>query len=256
LAEPISTQEHILILVNRLACDLAPPLERDGKGARGLHLTLFRVDGETAELEIRLARPSRDANRIVKLFALKLDALAEDFDAGFGFEAARLDVTQADRMPPQQAAIAADPQRDADENLSLLIDHLGSRLGLENVLRVHPNDTHIPERAVVMKPAAQSANWDSDAPMRPLLMLPCAEPADVMAMVPEGPPLQFRWRGVAYHVANAEGPERLRPEWWRDEKSRTRDYYTVEDEDGRRFWLYRDGPYGAEARWFVHGVYA
>lgn len=257
LAEPISLQEHILKLAKKLVVDLAPILERDGKGARGLQLTLFRVDGETTELDIRLARPSRDAERIVKLFALKLDALAEDFDAGFGFEAGRLDVTQADRMKPQQAAIAADPERDAEERLSLLIDHLGSRLGLENVLRAQPCDTHIPERAFVMKPAAQVSAWDEDdVPMRPLLMLPCAEPAEVTAMVPEGPPRQFRWRGVQYEVAHAEGPERIRPEWWRDSQSRTRDYYTVEDEDGRRFWLYRDGAYGADPRWFVHGVYA
>jgi protein ImuB len=257
LAEPISAQEHILKLAKRLAADLAPALERDGKGARDLHLTLFRVDGETTELSIRLARPSRDADRIVTLFALKLDALAEEFDAGFGFEAGRLDVTQADRMPPQQDAIAADPERDADEKLSLLIDHLGSRLGLENVMRAHPRDTHIPERAFVMRPAAQTSAWDEEAvPMRPLLMLPYAEPAEVTAVIPEGPPLQFRWRGVHYQATNAEGPERIRSEWWRDAESRTRDYYTVEDEDGRRFWLYRDGSYGADARWFVHGVYA
>lgn len=257
LAEPIAAQEHILKLAKKLARDLTPALERDGKGIRALHLTLFRVDGETTELDIRLARPSRDAERIVKLFSLKLDALAKDFDAGFGFEAARLDVTQVDRMAPQQAAIAANPERDADEKLSLLIDHLGSRLGLENVLRMQPRDTHIPERAFVMKPAAHASAWDDeDVPMRPLLMLPCAEPAEVTAVVPEGPPLQFRWRGVAYEVAHAEGPERIRPEWWRDAKSRARDYYTVEDEDGRRFWLYRDGPYGADTRWFVHGVYA
>lgn len=257
LAEPISSQAHILTLAKKLISDLASTLERDGKGARGLHLTLFRVDGETAELSIRLARPLRDAERIVKLFALKLDALAEAFDAGFGFEAARLDVTHADRMPPQQAAIAADPERNAEEKLSLLIDRLGSRLGLENVLQARSCDTHIPERAFAMKPAAQASAWDEDnIPMRPLLMLPCAEPAEVTAVVPEGPPLQFRWRGVPYQVAHAEGPERIRPEWWRDGKSRTRDYYTVEDEEGRRFWLYRDGAYGANERWFVHGVYA
>jgi protein ImuB len=257
LAEPISVQEHILKLAKKLAADLAPALERDGKGARAMHLTLFRVDGETTELSIRLARPSRDANYIVKLFSLKLDAVAEDYDAGFGFEAARLDVTQADRMAPQQTAIAADPECGAEEKLSLLIDHLGSRLGLENVLRAHPCDTHIPERAFMMKPVAQGSAWnEEDIPMRPLLMLPCAEPAEVTAVVPEGPPLQFRWRGVPYQVAHAEGPERIRPEWWRDAKARTRDYYTVEDEEGRRFWLYRDGPYGADAKWFVHGVYA
>ncbi len=256
LAEPISAQEHVLTLAKRLAEELAPPLERDGKGGRALTLTLFRVDGETAEFSIRLAWPSRDAMRIMKLFSLKLEALAEDYDAGFGFEAARLDVTQADRMPPRQAAIAPDPDSDSDTKLSLLIDHLGSRLGLENVLRAHPCDTHIPERAVVLKPPEQVSAWDEkDIPMRPLLMLPCAEPADVTAVVPEGPPRQFRWRGVQYQVANAEGPERIRPEWWREAESRTRDYYTVEDKDGRRFWLYRDGRYGADARWFVHGVY-
>jgi protein ImuB len=257
LAEPISAQEHVLALAKKLAEDLAPTVERDGKGARALTLTLFRVDGETAGFSIRLARPSRDATHIVKLFSLKLEALAEDYDVGFGFEAARLDVTQADRMPPRQAAIAADPDSDSDAKLSLLIDHLGSRLGLENVLRAHPRNTHIPERAVVLKPAAQYAAWEDQAvPMRPLLMLPCAEPANVTALVPEGPPRQFRWRGVQYQVANAEGPERIRPDWWREAESRTRDYYTVEDENGRRFWLYRDGPYGADARWFVHGVYA
>jgi protein ImuB len=257
LAEPISVQEHILKLAKKLAVDLMPALERDGKGARALHLTLFRVDGETTELDLRLARPSRDAERIVKLFSLKLDALVEDFNAGFGFEAARLDVMQADRMPPQQAAIAADPERDVDEKLSLLIDHLGSRLGLENVLRVHPCDTHIPERAFVLKPAAQASAWDEEEiPMRPLLMLPCAEPAEVTAVVPEGPPLQFRWRGVPYQVAHAEGPERIRPEWWRGGNANTRDYYIVEDNEGRRFWLYRDGPSRLGVPWFVHGVYA
>ena len=257
LFEPISAQDHILKLTQKLFADVTPVLERDGKGASGLHLTLYRVDGEIAELSIRLARPSRDAMHVVKLFALKLDTLTEEFDAGFGFEAARLDVTQADRILPRQTDIAADPERDSEEKLSLLIDHLGSRLGLENVLRAHPNDTHIPERAFVMKPAAQIGDWaNADLPMRPLLMLPCAEPADVMAVVPEGPPRQFRWRGVPYQVAHAEGPERIRPEWWRDCESRTRDYYTVEDEIGRRFWLYRDGAYGADAKWFVHRVYA
>jgi protein ImuB len=256
LAEPISAQEHILTLAAKLAADLAPSLERDGKGAQALRLTLFRVDGETTELSIRLARPSRDAAHIVKLLALKLDALAEEYDAGFGFEAARLDVTETGVMRLAQSGLAADPHTESEARLSLLIDHLGSRLGLENVQRAHSRDTHIPERAFVMKPSSQSAaSDDDDIPLRPLLMLPCAEPADVTAMVPEGPPLQFRWRGVHYQVANAEGPERIRGEWWR-EPDRARDYYTVEDDAGRRFWLYRDGPYGAHAKWFVHGVYA
>ena len=39
----------------------------------------------------------------------------------------------------------------------------------------------------------------------------------------------------------------------------TRDYYLVESDRGRRFWLYREGLYERETtapRWFVHGLFA
>ena len=92
-----------------------------------------------------------------------------------------------------------------------------------------------------------------------------------MALIPDGPPRRFRWRGVTYEVAGSQGPERIGAEWWRKPSNRhagerssergqpTRDYYLVEDADGHRFWLYREGLYGREtapARWFVHGLFA
>ena len=80
------------------------------------------------------------------------------------------------------------------------------------------------------------------------------------AIVPEAPPRRFRWRGVMHGVTKAPGPERIAGEWWRSSKTLpTRDYYLVEDEAGRRFWLYREGLYGRETatpRWFVHGLFA
>ena len=93
---------------------------------------------------------------------------------------------------------------------------------------------------------------------RPLMMLPRPEAADVVALVPEGPPRQFRWRGVLHQVADSEGPERIAPEWWRRKEEATRDYYIVEDTAGRRFWLFRAGLYDRETdapQWFVHGVF-
>ena len=92
--------------------------------------------------------------------------------------------------------------------------------------------------------------------------------------MPEGPPIQFHWRRVLYRVAAAEGPERIAPEWWWEsfgplalecedggdgsEAAATRDYFRVEDFDGRRFWLFRQGLYGTqtEPRWFLHGLFA
>jgi protein ImuB len=63
---------------------------------------------------------------------------------------------------------------------------------------------------------------------------------------------------VVHNVARAEGPERIAGEWWRAPSQRTRDYYRVEDTDGRRFWLFRQGLYGADEppRWFIHGLFA
>jgi protein ImuB len=92
---------------------------------------------------------------------------------------------------------------------------------------------------------------------RPLRLFAPAQPIEAMAAVPDGPPLRFRWRRVLREVARAEGPERIAPDWLRAPDTSTRDYYRVEDNEGRRYWLYRQGFYGAEApRWFLHGLFA
>lgn len=81
-----------------------------------------------------------------------------------------------------------------------------------------------------------------------------------MAEVPDGPPVRFVWRRVRHRVRRCEGPERIAPEWWRgsERMRRPRDYYAVEDDDGRRFWLFREGVYGEAGkpapRWFLHGL--
>ncbi|MBO6756717.1 MAG: DNA polymerase Y family protein [Roseibium sp.] len=103
--------------------------------------------------------------------------------------------------------------------------------------------------------------------VRPLRLIDPAEPVEAVAVVPEGPPLRFRWRRVLYKVARSEGPERIAPPWWvgapdappPDQTAVTRDYFRIEDEDGRRFWLYREGLYARETtqpRWYMQGVFA
>jgi protein ImuB len=89
-------------------------------------------------------------------------------------------------------------------------------------------------------------------------MLAAPEPIEVMAEIPEGPPRHFRWRKMLYQIARAEGPERIAPEWWRDCRAHTRDYYRVEDTQGRRFWLFCDGLYTRDEalpRWFIQGMF-
>jgi protein ImuB len=98
-------------------------------------------------------------------------------------------------------------------------------------------------------------------PARPLTLFEHPQLIEVLAEVPDSPPLRFRWRRVLHEVRLAEGPERIAPEWWRtgNNAPATRDYYRVEDAQGHRFWIFREGLYedsNARPRWFLHGLFA
>jgi protein ImuB len=294
LLKPIITQEAVVALASRLMQALVRVLVRDGAGARTLKLSLYRVDGEVKTLHIGLTLPTRSAAHVARLIELKLDAAAATDDAGFGFEAVGLAITRAEPMPARQVELpSAAGDADRTERCAALVDTLRQRLGPQRVRRFAAVASHLPERAEVLLPVESFQSVTQSAPLpseedekqsRPLLLLPHAEPADdVAALVPDGPPRRFSWRGVTYEVKGAQGSERIAGEWWRapppsarpreggdpdlDSHFRrnerrhvlTRDYYLVEDSAGQRFWIFREGLYEREttsARWFVHGLFA
>ena len=154
------------------------------------------------------------------------------------------------------AQLALEGKAPAEDDLALLVDRLAARLGPRAVSRPLLMESHWPERAVRFVPPLERA---VNAPLRaerPVRFLRRPEPVDAVAPVPDDPPLMFRWRKIMHRVRRADGPERIAGEWWRD-ASEPRDYYRVEDHDGRRFWLYRDGLHRPDrpARWFLHGVF-
>jgi protein ImuB len=146
-----------------------------------------------------------------------------------------------------------------------LVDRLGNRLGFGRVTRLVPRESHLPERAVarlsVTKQAGRGA-WQAVPPrQRPLRLLEPAEPVQATALMPDHPPALFRRGPVLHHITHAEGPERLLPEWWHvavpdADLPSARDYFRVEDAEGRRYWLYREVAAGEAApRWFLHGLF-
>lgn len=268
-AEPIGHEDDIHRTILTLSADLARLLEKQGQGGRRFELGFFRADGAMRRLGIETARPLRDPKIIMRLFRDRLNALADPLDPGFGFDVIRLSVPMAEALDAYEPDF--DGRMDLAEDLAALIEKLGVRLHPSRVMRLHAEDTHIPERAMRYLPAqdgnaALATEWDlwSDAdlpPLRPIRLLDPPEPVEVIAEVPDGPPIRFRWRRVFHVVVKAEGPERLAPEWWRmtgQALPPTRDYYRVENEQGARFWLFRGGLYERETndpRWFVHGLF-
>ncbi len=138
------------------------------------------------------------------------------------------------------------------------------RGGLAAVVQTHPAPhlTSPRKRGEERQMSLQnkvSASGGSYLPHRPLRLLPRPEPIETIASVPDGPPLRFRWRRVLHEIAAIEGPERIAPEWWKNEVALTRDYFRAEDFEGQRFWLFREGLYETEIlapRWFMHGLFA
>jgi protein ImuB len=102
----------------------------------------------------------------------------------------------------------------------------------------------------------------SGKPPRPIRLFDPPEPVEAFWLLPDDPPFRFTWRRRRHRVMRANGPERIADEWWRPESSgevdAIRDYYRVEDEEGRRFWLFRAGLHGGDhmPRWFVHGIFS
>ena len=288
-AEPISSREAIAATARRLLDELAGVLEADSQGARRLELILYRGDGKVERIEIDTSAPAREPSHLMHLLVEPLDAL----DAGFGFDSVALAASLCQPLAPTQLALDPQPsataspaadadaqnlfmQEDGDDEVSRLIDRLGGRLGLANVRCLALFPSHMPERAAVSgvavapitkrpsHPSAQVSHWPA-AKQRPLCLLPRPEAVEAVAMLPDAPPVIFRWRRMVYRVTKAEGPERIAAEWWHaegaaplgGEADSIRDYYRVEDEQGRRFWLYRDAAYHADTSpdWWLHGLF-
>lgn len=277
-AEPIGRAEDIAAATSRLLAALCRQFEQAGVGARQLEIALYRVDGSVDRTSIGTSRPNRDNPKLMKLFEERLGEL----DPGFGVELMILAAPEVEAWSGTQDAL---PDQNAPgiasgvDGMIDLADRLALRLGSENVVRLLSRDSHLPERvqvaaAVSSKPAAAGA-WRRVASLkgaRPTRLLQRPEPVEVTAFVPDDPPSVFHWRRHAHRIVRADGPERIANEWWRPRSDGThppagtlppvRDYYRVEDDDGGRFWLFRDGPYQLAAngqptaRWFLHGFCA
>lgn len=269
--------EVIQLTVRGLLEELRSQLQAREAGTTRLLLRMERSDTTPLELRFALSAPTRDLKHLWSLIRPRL----EKANLGFGVELISITSTRTVRINHRQAEQWRDDQSDASP--SVWMDTMVNRFGSERVVRVRPAESHVPERAVRRIPplvtasraamqsrpntkssselptqphccAAQSSGeqWHL-CPVRPSLLLH-PESALVTSLCPDGPVMNIRWRGIDHAIALSFGPERIEPEWWRG-RAPSRDYFRVQDTQGRWLWLFREHE-GDGGEWFVHGVWA
>jgi protein ImuB len=268
LPEPIATTDDIARATQRLLSRLIERLEHEQRGARRLRLAFYRIDGTVRQLTIGTSRASRDVAALFRLFAEHFDRL----DPGFGIDVVTLEALALNTALPTQSDLVHSglSSTTTATALSDLTDRLANRLGPKAITRPAARQSHVPERAEAWVPVdrLREKPWSVKAPgsatmipgpIRPVRLLRRPEPIEAMALLPDHPPARFRWRGAEVRIGRATGPERLAPEWWRDPtRHATRDYFRVEDVEGRRYWLFREGlaERGEAPVWYLHGLFA
>ncbi len=233
---------------------------------RRLECVLHYEDAGPVVVAVSLSRASRQRRHVAELLRQRLERL----DLSPRVVGLTLVARETSRFRGGQGELFEPREAGDDEVLGCLIDRLAGRLGSEAVVRPELLDDHQPERAyryvsvaeVGCEPGGAGSGPDLavDASLarhgvgnsRPVRLLSEPVPIRAIALVPDGPPTWFSYRGREHVVAQAAGPERLETAWWRGPDVR-RDYFRVTAESGEQFWIFRAVGGGG---WYWHGVFA
>jgi protein ImuB len=252
--EPIVTAKGIEIALEELLNTLCHRLRQEQKGLRSAVFKGYRVDGKIEKIEIGTNRPSHSVRHLFKLFEIKLPTI----EPSLGIELFVLEAPRVEEHLPQQEKMWEGNGGLEDMRLSELLDRVAGKVGAEAIHRYLPDEHYWPERSYKVASSlheSPSTIWRADK-LRPLQLLPKPERIEVAAPIPDYPPMLFIHKGKRHNIVKADGPERIEQEWW-IQQGQHRDYYRVEDEEGKRYWLFRLGHYHDKTyQWFIHGYFS
>ena len=252
--ELIITATGIRIALERLLALLCCRLQQEQKGLREVVFTCYRADHQMVQVQVETSRPGYNTAHLLKLFEDKITAVAP----GPGIELFTIEARKIEPAVAGNISIWENTCTLQSQAVSELIDRLKMRLGANAIRLYTPAEEYLPERSCKISSLPDvepAAEWMLHRP-RPLHLLPQPQPVEVMAPVPDYPPMLFRYGNKRHKIIKADGPERIEQQWWL-QRGEHRDYYYVEDEDGNRYWLFRSGHYTSNKthQWFLHGFF-
>ncbi len=253
--EPIRTAKAIEIAIQKLLELLCERLQKEGMGLRKAVLTCYRIDGKVVSVSIGTHKSTHHIEHLHQLLKMRI----VNIEPALGIELFVLEASGIEPVEITQQAMWATSQESDEQQVAEVLDRIAMRAGKDAIQRYLPQEHYWPERSIKKvnsldeKPAIP---WPNDKP-RPTHLLAVPEKVLVSAPIPDYPPILFVYKNKRHDIKKADGPERIEREWW-IESGEHRDYYLVEDETGKRYWLFRSGHYQADqkAEWFLHGFFA
>lgn len=257
---PVRSAEAIRRTAEDLVHELCEDLERARRGVLEAILVVMPSDLPPRRIPIALARASANPRHLWTM----LEPKVESVHMGFGIEGVRFTAVRTARLPTRQVAAWGSGETDArstlDRHAGELVDTLGARLGTDRVVVPAPEATHLPEHAYSWRRPGEAREENPRGsvpahakPPRPSRLFHPPEPATFDAVDERGAPKRIRWRGIAYRIRRARGPERIARPWWDDAEHTLRDYYRLETACGRTLWSYTEPKY---RRSFIHGEWS
>ena len=265
LPDPISTMDSILAVLECLLERLIKKLEIKSLGTRELKVLLYRVDGQLDKLIVSKSQADRDKSIFSKLFFEKFN----NFILDSGVDVITLEATKVDIYQPLQPDLISQSDR-INSEISVLVDRLVNRFGSSSVIRRSLQESYSPERSETAFPVSSNlhyskitqsigSSFEDTLTVRPLYLLQRPEYIEPLTECNRPLPFQFRWRHTLVNVRRANGPERIAPEWWLvEDYYKTRDYFRIEDSDGRRYWLFKERMKQSKKKpsWYLHGLFS
>ena len=219
--------EALLFGARRLLVQLEGLLAARQSGIRAFALHLAHADLAETTVQVGLASPARDAERLAQLLRERLASIRLPQPV----EAIRLEAGDFAPLPGRSAGMFGDAAGEA-EDWARLLERLRARLGHDAVCGLAAQADHRPEHAWRR---VEPGEWDPHE-----FSAPGPRPAWLLAP-----------RKLAEGEFTAlAGPERIESGWW-DGDDAKRDYFIARLPNASLAWVYREA-----GEWYLHGLFA
>ena len=262
LPEPINVAFDIKKLLEKLIISVCNHLKVEYKSTRILKLDFYETDNNKQSIKIQTSESTSDSTKFIELLNLKVPLVKLES----GIDLIRVSANEIEPLFPVQKNLNLNVLKKSTplqmilekEEYKDLISRLGNRLGFDNLIHFHPNESHIPEKSFIKVSAAYCSPtllWPISKFQRPTLIF---KPEAIHIMEYKKIPKLFLWRGKKYNTIVSFGPERIAPEWWIDDflwRTGLRDYWKIETTCGNRLWLFEAKGAEFKGGWFIHGTF-